>query len=138
MFEQISIFDLIEPESRFTCEIRSGSGFEHGRVRVYLASRQMPVDELAKYMRSEYGVGGHSITFPDGESGFADHDSRGITLRVWKSHEIEKHSWREAAVEAKRLIAAGEYLTEKDRLYMRQCEEQGKGSVIPYPRMAVI
>ena len=114
--EQMSIFELLETpiDSRFTAEIKCGSGIENSRVRIYCASCHLVVKELADFLREEYGVGGHSITFPDGARGFADHSSKGIELRVWKEKESEKHSYTEAAREVKRLILRGEYLKDED------------------------
>ena len=140
MTEQISIFDLLsEPvESRFTAQIRKGSGFEGGRVRIYIASCIMGVKELAAFMRDEYGVGGNSITFPDGQIGFADHNHAGIELRVWKTHEIEKHKWTEAAAEVKRLIFANDYLTDKDWKKVQEIRDYFGSIPKPHPRMRVI
>lgn len=116
MIEQISMFELLEPptESRFTAEIKCGSGFENGRVRIFCASCNLGAKALANFLREEYGIGGHLITFPDGARGFADYNSKGIALRVWKEKESEKHSYVEAAHEIKRLILRDEYLTEEE------------------------
>ena len=90
MIDQISIFDLLEPcESRFTHECRSGSGFEGGRVRIYCASCNLGIKDLAVYLKDEYGVGGHSATFPDGTHGATDYNASGLTIRAWKSNETE-------------------------------------------------
>ena len=139
MFEQISIFDLLqETESHFTAQIRRGSGFEGGRVRIYLTSCNLGVKELAAFMKDEYGIGGNSITFPDGQSGFADFRASGIELRVWKTQEVETHRWTEAAAEVKRLIYANEYLTAKDWEKVQEIREHFGEISVPYPRMRVI
>ena len=140
MMEQISIFDLLtEPvESHFTAQIRLGSGFEGGRVRIYCASCNLGVKELAVFMKDEYGVGGNSITFPDGQSGFADYHPAGIELRIWKTHEVEKHKWTEAATEVKRLIFANDYLDAKDWQKVEEIREYFGKLPVPHPRMRVI
>ena len=139
MFEQISIFDLLqETESHFTAQIRRGSGFEGGRVRIYLTSCNLGVKELAAFMKDEYGIGGNSITFPDGQSGFADFRASGIELRVWKTQEVETHRWTEAAAEVKRLIYANEYLTAKDWEKVQEIREYFGEIPVPHPRMRVI
>lgn len=131
MIDQISIFDLLKPyESRLTCECRCGSGIEGGRVRIYCASLQLDVKGLAEFLKKEYGIGGHSITFPDGERGFADHDPKGVSLRAWKETTTERHSWQEVAREVKRLIYSGEYLTEKEK---GEVERISKGGAAPMP-----
>ena len=57
MFEQISIFDLLNPvESRFTSEMKRGSGFAGGKVRIYAASLHTNKDQFAEFLKEEYGV----------------------------------------------------------------------------------
>ena len=121
MIDQISIFDLLqENESRFTDECRRGSGFDGGRVRIYCASLSLGVKELAGFLKDEYGeYYGHSTTFPDGVRGFADYRGKGMRLCVFKSDWQEEHTWLEMAREIKRLIYAGDYLTDKDEEKVR-------------------
>ena len=140
MFEQISVFELLETpkDSRFTSEIKCGSGIENSRVRIYCASCHLGVKDLADFLREEYGIGGHSITFPDGARGFADHDSKGIELRVFKEKESEKHSYTEAAKEVKRLILRGEYLKEEDEAKLQRVLEYTGGEIpLTVPRLGV-
>jgi hypothetical protein len=140
MTEQISIFDLLDEqtESHFTAQIRRGSGFEGGRVRIYCASCNLGVKELAKFMKDEYVVGGNSITFPDGQHGFADYNASGIQLRIFKMGVVEAHTWTEAATEAKRLIFANDYLDERDVRKVQSIREHFGNLPVPRPRMAVI
>lgn len=139
MFEQLSMFDLLQDtESHFTAQIRRGSGFEGGMVRIYCASCNLGVKELAAFLKDEYGVGGNSITFPDGQSGFADYHPSGIELRVWKTHEVEKHKWTEAAAEVKRLIFANDYLTDKDWQKVQEIQQHFGNLPVPHPKMRVI
>lgn len=138
MFEQVSMFELLEPcESRFTHECRLGSGFEGGKVRIYCASLNMSVKELAVFLKEEYGIGGHSADFPDGGRGFTDYNPSGFMIREWKSNQTEKHSWQEVAKEVKRLIARGDYLTDKEWAKVQQVCGKGPAPV-PHPRMAVV
>ena len=134
-FEQISMFELLNPvESRFTYECRRGSGFENGRVRIYCASIHFGLNELARYLKDEYGVGGHSSDYPDGGRGFSDHNGNGITIREWKSNQEEKHSWPEVAKEIKRLIASGKYLDEKDKAKLENVRAKYGEIPVPVPR----
>ena len=114
MFEQISMFEMLQPENRFTHELKRGSGFEGGKVRIYCAAMNMNIKDFAVYLKDEYGVGGHSADFPDGGCGFTDYNSKGLTIREWKSRQEEKYSWQEVAREIKRLIVHNEYLTDKE------------------------
>jgi hypothetical protein len=142
MIEQISIFDLLETkqtESRFTHECRHGSGYENGRVRIYCASCNLGVKELAEFLKEEYGGSyGHSTTFPDGVRGFADYRGNGMELWQFRSEWKERHSWQEMAKEIKRLIYSGEYLNEKEKAKVQEIAEHFGRLPVPHPRMAVI
>ena len=136
MIEQISLFELLEPcESRFTAEVRRGSGYSDGRVRIYCASCNLGVKELAAYLKEEYGEAyGHSSTFPDGVRGFADYKAKGMELWEFKTRNSEKHTWLEMAREVKRLIFAGEYLTEKDKAKVEEVAKRFGNLPCPKPR----
>ena len=138
MFEQISMFDLLNPvESRFTHECRKGSGFAGGKVRIYCASLNLGLKEFAVFLKEEYGVGGHSADFPDGGRGFTDYNAKGLMIREWKSNETEKHSWQEVAKEVKRLILKGDYLDEKEKVKVQEvCDQNGGPAPMPHPRCA--
>ena len=139
MFEQISIFEMLEPcESRFTHECRRGSGFEGGKVRIYCASLNMGIKEFSVYLKDEYGVGGHSADFPDGGRGFTDYNASGLTIREWKSRQEEKHSWQEVAKEIKRLIIRNDYLTDKEWTRVQEvCKMNGGSAPVPMPRIRI-
>ena len=135
MFEQISIFELLNPvESRFTYEVKRGSGFEEGRVRIYCASLNLDVKKLAVFCKDEYGIGGHSSDFPDGGRGFADHNAKGIIIHDWNTGTDETHNWQEVAKEIKRLIAMNDYLTEKDWVKVKHVL---KKQYAPIPRVSI-
>ena len=138
MFEQISMFDLLNPvESRFTHECRKGSGFGGGKVRIYCASLNLGLKEFAVFLKEEYGVGGHSADFPDGGRGFTDYNAKGLMIREWKSNETEKHSWQEVAKEVIRLIVNGDYLNEKEWSKVQEvCDQNGGPAPVPHPRCA--
>ena len=139
MFEQISMFELLQPcESRLTHELKRGSGFEGGKVRIYCAAMNTNVKEFAVYLKDEYGVGGHSADFPDGGRGFTDYNSTGLMIREWKSNQTEKHSWQEVAKEVKRLIVRNEYLTEKEWARVQEVSQMNGGPApMPIPRVRI-
>ena len=120
MFDQISMFELLEAESRFTHECRKGSGFEGGRVRIYFASSQLNIKDLASFLKTEYGIGGWTADFPDGGRGSAMHNASGIEIREFRKPEVEKHNWTEVAKEIKRLIAMDDYLSEKEKQRIKE------------------
>ena len=139
MFEQISMFELLNPvESRFTYECKRGSGFEDGRVRIYCASLNLDVKGLAAFCKKEYGIGGHSSDFPDGGRGFADHNAQGIIIHDWNEKTDEKHDWLEVAKEIKRLIAMNDYLTEKEYARVKFVSKRSEGiAPMPIPRVRI-
>ena len=132
MFEQISMFEMLQPENRFTHELKRGSGFEGGKVRIYCAAMNMNIKDFAVYLKDEYGIGGHSADFPDGGRGFTDYNSKGLTIREWKSRQEEKYSWQEVAREIKRLIVHNEYLTEKEWSRVQEVSKLN-GGPLPKP-----
>ena len=133
MFEQISMFEMLNPvESRFTYEVKRGSGFEEGRVRIYCASLNLDVKGLSAFCKKEYGIGGHSSDFPDGGRGFADHNAKGIIIHDWNTNTNEAHNWLEVAKEIKRLISMNEYLTDKEREKIRKI-----GTPMPIPCVSI-
>ena len=139
MFEQISMFELLNPvESRFTHECKRGSGYEGGKVRIYCAALNMNIKELAVYLKDEYGVGGHSADFPDGGRGFTDYNSTGLLIREWKTNQTEKHNWQEVAREVKRLIVHNEYLTDKEWSRVQEVSKKNGGPLPkPIPRVRI-
>ena len=70
---------------------RYGSGFSQGKFRIYKFFEGMPSTEAAvAFLKKEYGIGGHSHTYLNGEGGFVDHDGKGLHF---SNHNYEeKHT----------------------------------------------
>ena len=133
MYHQISVFDLLkepEPQDRFLCVLKRGSGWEGGKVRIYAANKT--VSDFERFLKEEYGIGGCSEHFCDGGSGSVNYDSRGIFLLEWKSDWKEKKTWKEAKSGIQKLINSGEYLTEKEMETIREIERR-HGGILPVP-----
>ena len=107
MNEQLSVFDLLP--DRFTQVLKCGSMLTNGKKRISEAAVKMSVNDLASFLRDEYGAGGHSITFSDGARGFEMHSFRGFKLTEFKSAWKEEHSWSEAAKRIKHLVICNAY-----------------------------
>ena len=111
--EQLSMFqEYDEDETRLRDGIRRGSGYEDGALRIYAAIHLLNENELAAYLKEEFGIGGWSL--PDG---FLDYDGKGI--RVRKRHGEEKsYSWRYIARTYRDMAANGTFPNQKviDRL----------------------
>ncbi len=93
-------------------EIMRGTGFENGKLRVseYIEEHHPTAQELADFLKKEYGIGGHSGS---GDVQFADHDSKGIVIRTTDNQSFT-YSWNEAAKVTAELAEQGAYLTQQD------------------------
>lgn len=127
---QLSMFDE-DPLTWLERALLHGSGFENSRIRIYAASVTLKSKDLPSFLKDEYGIGGHSF-----ENGFVDYNTKGISLREWKSNIQEKYNWNQVAETVRKLIAADRYLnsSEKSRLNTVQKHHHGRLPV-PIPRM---
>ena len=104
---------------------RHGSGFAQGKIRIYKFFEDMPSSEAAVvFLKKEYGIGGHSHTYLNGESGFVDHDGKGIHFSNHNHKEKHTITWKAVARRLRELIALDRYLTEKEKAYLPEYEAQ--------------
>ena len=104
---------------------RHGSGFAQGKFRIYKFFEGMPSSEAAiAFLKKEYGIGGHSHTYLNGESGFVDHDGKGIHFSNHNHKEKHTITWKAVARRLRELIALDRYLTEKEKAYLPEYEAQ--------------
>jgi hypothetical protein len=126
---QISIFDK-EPLTWFQENLKHGSGFENGKVRIYAAALTLNNKQFADYLKEEYGIGGRSI-----DGGFMDYGSKGIEFRKYKENQSEIHNWTETAKEIKKLISIDDYLTDKEKERIKEIQQNNNGQIpCPIPR----
>ena len=112
--EKASAFAVSDAE--INNELCRGTDFEHGKYRVYRYYQEMhTVDEAVKFLKKEYGIGGHSHTFLNGESGFVDHDSKGLTFAIYKKDLRKTIPWKTVDAHLRLLIANDRYLTDKEK-----------------------
>ena len=104
---------------------RHGSGFANGKLRIYKFFEDMPSSDAAiTFLKKEYGIGGHSHTYLNGESGFVDHDGKGIHFSNHNYKEKHTITWKVVARRLRELIALDRYLTEKEKAYLPEYEAQ--------------
>lgn len=93
-----------------------GTGFAGGKGRVVGAYKSGTLN--VDFLKNEYGLGGWTQDYPDGSSGMADHNSKGITLVRWKDSEgltIEPRQerfipWNAILPVLESMIKSGEYI----------------------------
>ena len=132
---QISMFDIMEEPDWFMSsliwELKRGSGYENGKIRIYVAAMILDKDKFADFLQNEYYVGGNSI-----DGGMADYNSRGITISRWKDHQWKRYPWHKVQKEVRQLIANGQYLTDKEFNRIQKIAMNHGGELrLPSPRM---
>ena len=68
----------------FSDVLCSGSGFAggHFRLQEYFSASQLPTEkEQAAHLKKEYGIGGCTWKFADGQSGWVSHDGKGLSVQ---------------------------------------------------------
>lgn len=87
-----------------------GSGFENGKQRIVdFFAEDHSIKERIDFLKNEYGTGGSSISFSDFSNGFENHDSKGISIEVYKESRNIVLSWSKAAAGIEALITDGRY-----------------------------
>ena len=95
--------------------LASGSGFENGKTRIaaYYAENHSQKERI-EFLKKEYGTGGRSWTFQDGNNGFLDYDARGVKLREYAGNHEQILKWPEVEKRIHVLIVTGQYLDEPE------------------------
>ena len=94
-------------------EIIHGSGFSNGKFRIseYVSENSPNKDELAKFLKNEYGIGGSSRN--DDPVSFSNHDGKGIEL-VLSNKQVIRFNWKKVAEAVRNAVNSGKYITESD------------------------
>ena len=94
-------------------EIIHGSGFSNGKFRIseYVSESSPSKDELAKFLKNEYGIGGSSRN--DDPVSFSNHDGKGIEL-VLSNKQVIRFNWKKVAEAVRSAVNSGKYITESD------------------------
>ena len=108
--------------------LRSGTAFEHGKFRVvYHLTHRENEKETPKFLAKEYGIGGSTITFENGEHGWQSHDGKGWELSSSFGDDAAKvkFNWAQVGKRIAKLHEQGRYLTEKEQVeYLTWLEEE--------------
>ena len=106
-----------------------GSGVSGGKLRIYDFFQQVhdSKDNIA-FLKSEYGVGGHSHALIGNDQSWEDHDAKGIKLtkgNIMDPYASAILKWNVVEKRITELIASDQYLNqaEKEALESRYMEE---------------
>ena len=108
--------------------LRRGSGFQNGKLRIFQHYQQAyPLQERAAFLKKEYGIGGGSHVFANGQKGNIWYDGKGLCISRDSGSAFSNPDlripWRKAAQRIGELIAQGQYLTEGEQAQLGQYQE---------------
>ena len=99
--------------------LRRGSNVEGSKLRIWKIYQLQPDRKLrAKALANEYapyGPGGSSHTYLDGNSGWLDHDSKGLTFEHYPDHQKVLLRWDRVEKYIDLMIQSNRYLSDKER-----------------------
>lgn len=118
--------------------LRSGSGFEGGKYRIYtLYQQESDPKQRANYLKAEYGNGGRSWHFSRDVSGFVDYSSKGIKLSAYRREGEQLLRWAAVEKAIAALIARGDYLTAEEQENYADVAQRYDGKIsLPAARTA--
>jgi hypothetical protein len=93
-------------------ELRRGSGFAHGKSRVFEFYQNSPdTKAAAEFLKQEYGTGGHSVAYRNGASGLIDYNAKGLHFRQWGDAPGITLTWTQVHRHIAELIQSDRYMT---------------------------
>ena len=96
-------------------EILHGNHSAGGKFRIteYISDNSPTNDELAKFLKNEYGIGGGSRS---GIVKFSNHDGKGLALILGNNgnEQTVRFGWKVVAKAIRKAVDEGRYITEKD------------------------
>lgn len=116
------------PQGEIDHVLRRGSGFQNGKLRIFQHYQQAyPLQERAAFLKKEYGIGGSSHVFTNGQKGNIWYDGKGLCISRDSGSAFSNPDlripWRKAAQRIGELIAQGQYLTEGEQAQLAQYQE---------------
>lgn len=105
-----------------TLRIERGTGFVHGKLRVqdFYEEQHPTIQQLAIFLKKEYGTGGHS---GDGRISLVDYDSKGLTFS-FENGEKFRHSWNNVAVMTMARLEDNTYLSAEQKAERAALKEE--------------
>ena len=95
---------------------KHGSGFAGGKQRIMALYQTQPDRTLrAKALAKEYGIGGHSHDYLDGNRGFVNHDGKGLEFDHYPDHQKITLKWTRVEQYIDLMIQSDCYLMDKEK-----------------------
>lgn len=107
------VVDGVQVYEALAAEIDRGTGFVHGKLRVqdFYEEQHPTVQQLADFLKKEYGIGGHS---GEGKISLVDYNSQGITFS-FENGEKFRHSWYNVATMTESRLRDDTYLSAEQK-----------------------
>lgn len=112
-FAKGPVVDGVQVYEALAAEIDRGTGFVHGKLRVqdFYEENHPTVQQLADFLKKEYGTGGHS---GEGKISLVDYNSQGITFS-FENGEKFRHSWYNVATMIESRLRDNTYLSAEQK-----------------------
>ena len=112
-FSKGPVVDGVQVYEALAAEIERGTGFVHGKLRVqdFYEEQHPTVQQLADFLKKEYGTGGHS---GEGKISLVDYDSKGLTFS-FENGEKFRHSWYNVATMTESRLRDDTYLSAEQK-----------------------
>ena len=112
-FAKGPVVDSVQVYEALAAEIDRGTGFVHGKLRVqdFYEEQHPTVQQLADFLKKEYGTGGHS---GEGKISLVDYNSQGITFS-FENGEKFRHSWYNVATMTEARLKDDTYLSAEQK-----------------------
>ena len=112
-FAKGPVVDGVQVYEALAAEIDRGTGFVHGKLRVqdFYEEQHPTVQQLADFLKKEYGTGGHS---GEGKISLVDYDSKGVTFS-FENGEKFRHSWYNVATMTESRLRDDIYLSAEQK-----------------------
>ena len=112
-FAKGPVVDGVQVYEALAAEIDRGTGFVHGKLRVqdFYEEQHPTVQQLADFLKKEYGTGGHS---GEGKISLVDYNSQGITFNFENSEKF-RHSWYNVATMTEARLKDDTYLSAEQK-----------------------
>lgn len=112
-FSKGPVVDGVQVYEALAAEIDRGTGFVHGKLRVqdFYEEQHPTVQQLADFLKKEYGIGGHS---GEGKISLVDYNSQGINFS-FENGEKFRHSWYNVATMTEARLRDDTYLSAEQK-----------------------